>query len=155
TSKCGPQRVRHWAHSRKRTCDPWWKSESEWHRAWKKHFPLEWHEFIHQDHSHEKHIADVRTEHGLIVEFQNSPIDPQERTSRARFCGNMVWVVNGMRHKGVYPRFLKGNMHFEPTTNKRFFLQPVQRRFFLRHGLRVRCLSSSIFREQHRPNLQS
>ena len=69
----------------------------KWHRAWKNHFRPEWQEYIHHDQSGEKHIADVRTEHGQIIEFQHSHIDPQERAARERFYGNMIWVVDGMR----------------------------------------------------------
>lgn len=122
SAKCGKRRIWHWAHRGNKACDPWWKPETEWHRTWKNNFPLEWHEFIHHDQAGEKHIADVRTEHGLIIEFQNSPIDPQERAARERFYGNMIWVVNGMRHKKQYCRFLEGKMNLEPTSSKRFFL---------------------------------
>jgi len=121
-AKCGKQRIWHWAHRGKRTCDGWWESETEWHRAWKNNFRPEWQEYIHHDQSGEKHIADVRTEHGLVIEFQHSHLDPQERAARERFYGKMIWVVDGMRLKGDYPRFLKRKIHFEPTINKRFFL---------------------------------
>jgi competence protein CoiA len=123
TAKCGPQRIWHWAHRGKRTCDPWWKPETEWHRAWKKNFPLEWHEFIHHDQSGEKHIADMRTEHGLIIEFQHSHLDPQERVARERFYGNMVWVLDGTRLTRDYSRFLEGKIDFRPTFLKGFFLK--------------------------------
>ena len=55
----------------------------------------------------EKHIADIRTVHNLVIEFQHSHIDPQERTSREKFYKNMVWVVDGTRLKRDYPRFLE------------------------------------------------
>lgn len=55
----------------------------------------------------EKHIADVLTSHGLVVEFQHSNIKPEERISREQFYKNMVWLVDGTRLKRDYPRFLK------------------------------------------------
>lgn len=56
----------------------------------------------------EKHIADVRNEHGLVIEFQHSYIDPDERRSREKFYKNMVWVVDGTRLKRDFTRFSKG-----------------------------------------------
>src|SRR4030095_12105852 len=107
-ANCGEVRVWHWAHRGKRTCDRWWEPETEWHRAWKDNFPRDWQEHIHHDPSGEKHIAAVRTGPGLIIEFQHSHLDPQERAARERFYGNMAWVVDGTRLKKDYPRFLKG-----------------------------------------------
>ena len=45
----------------------------------------------------EKHIADVKTERGDVLEFQHSPLDPQERRAREEFYQRMVWVVDGTR----------------------------------------------------------
>lgn len=70
---------------------------------------------MYDEQTGEKHIADVRTSHGLVIEFQHSRIDPQERTSRERFYGNMIWVVDGTRLKGDYPRFLKGMAGFRDS----------------------------------------
>lgn len=109
TAKCGKQRIWHWAHRNERVCDQWWESETEWHRNWKRRFPLEWQEFIqHDTRSGEKHIADVRTSHNLVIEFQYSHLKPEERAARESFYGNMVWVVNGTRLPTVYQRFRKG-----------------------------------------------
>lgn len=97
-AKCGEHVVWHWAHKRREQCDPWWESETEWHRSWKDRFPLDWQEVVHCDSvSGEKHIADVKTPYGLIVEIQNSPIHPQEMRSREDFYSNLVWIVNGDR----------------------------------------------------------
>jgi hypothetical protein len=89
-----------------RDCDTWAEKETDWHRAWKNNFPAECQEFIqHDGQSGEKHIADVRTPHGLVIEFQHSHLDPLERAERERFYGNMVWVVDGTRLQRDYPRF--------------------------------------------------
>lgn len=107
-AKCGVHKINHWAHKSKRVCDSWWEPETEWHRSWKNNFPVEWQEFIQFDNqTKEKHIADVRTENGLVIEFQHSHITPQERNLREKFYKNMVWVVDGTRLKRDYPRFLK------------------------------------------------
>ena len=99
-AKCGEQVVWHWAHRRREDCDPWWESETEWHRSWKDRFPLDWQEVVHFDPvTGEKHIADVKTPHGLVVEIQNSPIHPEELRSREKFYENIVWIVNGDRRE--------------------------------------------------------
>lgn len=97
-AKCGRVKVWHWAHKTCEVCDPWWENETEWHRAWKNHFPAEWQEISHIDPiSGERHIADVKTPHSLVVEFQNSPMSFEELSSREHFYGNMIWIVNGLR----------------------------------------------------------
>lgn len=45
----------------------------------------------------EKHIADVKTEHGQVIEFQHSLLEPEELKSREAFYKNLVWVVDGCR----------------------------------------------------------
>jgi competence protein CoiA len=76
-----------------RDCDTWAEKETDCHRAWKNKFPAEYQAFIHHDRqSGEKHIADVGTPHGLVIEFQHSYLDPLERAARERFYGNMVWA---------------------------------------------------------------
>jgi competence protein CoiA len=97
-AKCGQHKLWHWAHQSRVHCDPWWEAETDWHRDWKNRFPLDWHECICFDgDNNEKHIADVKTEHGLVLEFQHSPIAPAEMKSREDFYGNMVWIVDGCR----------------------------------------------------------
>lgn len=97
-ARCGRHKIWHWAHKSRADCDPWWESESEWHRAWKNHFPEEWQEVIHFDNTTgEKHIADVKNPFGLVIEFQHSNIKPEEKQSREKFYKEMIWVVNGNR----------------------------------------------------------
>ena len=95
-AKCGNIKIWHWAHKAKSSCDPWWENETEWHRQWKNKFPASWQEVIHVDPStSEKHIADVKTPHGLVIEFQNSPMNLAEMESREAFYDDMIWIVNG------------------------------------------------------------
>lgn len=113
-AKCGDERIKHWAHKSKVSCDPWWENETEWHRAWKNCFPAEWQEIIHKDSTtEEKHIADIKTSSGLVIEFQHSSIDSDEIKSREEFYKNMVWVVDGTRLPTDYRRFCKGSDDFD------------------------------------------
>lgn len=103
-AKCGRIRVHHWAHQSDHACDHWWESETEWHRDWKNRFPEHWQEIIQTAADGEKHVADVKTASGLVIEFQHSSIKPNERESRELFHGNMVWVVHGWRAND-WPQF--------------------------------------------------
>jgi competence protein CoiA len=98
-AKCGQLRIWHWSHKQKLECDHWWEPETEWHRKWKGLFPDAWQEVIHVADDGERHIADVKTDGGLIIELQHSPISPEERVSREAFYKQMVWVVDGLRYK--------------------------------------------------------
>jgi len=94
TPKCGPLKVWHWAHRSIRSCDPWWEPESSWHRAWKNQFPAAWQEVVHRSDGGEKHVADVKTTSGVVLEFQHSLLSLHERAAREAFYRNMVWVVH-------------------------------------------------------------
>ena len=98
-AKCGDVRVHHWAHKGRLHCDPWWENETEWHRTWKDQFPADWQEFFHTAEDGERHIADVKTGDGWVIEFQHSYIKPEERRSREAFYSKLIWVVNGTRRK--------------------------------------------------------
>lgn len=112
-AKCGEQKINHWAHKATRLCDSWWEPETIWHRSWKNQFPEEWQEnALIDEKTGEKHIADIRTAQGLVIEFQHSFITPEERKSREQFYDNLVWVVNGTRLKHDYQRFIKGKGTF-------------------------------------------
>jgi hypothetical protein len=106
-AKCGEVRINHWAHKGKRTCDPWWENETDWHRSWKVQFPIYWQEVIQFDENDEKHIADVKTENGWVLEFQRSYLNPEERRAREAFYTKLVWVVDGLRRKRDKPQFQK------------------------------------------------
>lgn len=98
-AKCGELKVNHWSHKGNRNCDQWWENETEWHRSWKGNFPIEWQEIVHHDESGEKHIADIKTQSGWILEFQHSFLNSEERLSRNIFYQKLVWVVDGARRK--------------------------------------------------------
>lgn len=97
-SKCGPKIINHWAHKNLKHCDNWWDNETEWHRQWKSYFPVNWQEIVHfDDKSGEKHIADVKTDSGFILEFQNSPMPLDELKQRESFYKKMIWIVNAKK----------------------------------------------------------
>ncbi len=106
-AKCGELKVNHWAHKGNRNCDPWWENETDWHRSWKGHFPMDWQEVVHFDARGEKHIADVKTESGWVLEFQHSYLSPEERRSRNTFYSKISWVVDGARRKADMSQFRK------------------------------------------------
>lgn len=98
--KCGKFKIHHWAHKSKDTCDPWWENESEWHRKWKNHFPRECQEVVFKAaQTQEKHIADVYSPKGWVIEFQSYSIDPNEVAARENFYAQMIWVVNGVKNE--------------------------------------------------------
>lgn len=105
-AKCGFVRSHHWAHKSLEQCDSWWEPETEWHRNWKNQFPEEWQEIPHISADGEKHIADVKTKEGWVLEFQHSHIAPDERKSRENFYKKIVWVVDGSRTTQIKNRFL-------------------------------------------------
>ncbi len=105
-ARCGEKNVWHWAHKGRCTVDHWWENETEWHRAWKGLFPQSWQEVVHRSDSGEKHIADVKTDQGWVIEFQHSHIKPDERRSRDAFYSKLVWVVNGARLKRSRTQFI-------------------------------------------------
>lgn len=106
-AKCGELRVWHWAHLAKRRCDSWWEPETPWHVNWKDRFPTEWQEAVLHAEDGERHIADVRTPDGRVVEFQHSRIRSDERHARESFYQTMVWVVDGRARKRDLSSFEK------------------------------------------------
>lgn len=123
---CGDDRVHHWKHKSKRNCDKWWENETEWHRLWKNSFPKDWQEVIHYDSSGEKHIADVKTLSGWILEFQHSYLKPEERLSRNAFYPKLIWVVDGTRRKRDVPQFNQClNESLVIANNPPFFIRRI------------------------------
>jgi hypothetical protein len=105
TSKCGPDRVDHWAHKGIRDCDSWHEPETPWHREWKAHFHTDWQEITHNAEDGEIHRADVKTDTEWVLEFQHSFLNQEERQSRDDFYPKLVWVVDGMRRLKDKKRF--------------------------------------------------
>ena len=106
-ARCGENRVDHWAHKVRSNCNNRWETEGPWHRNWKGQFSDDWQEITQYAEDGERHIADVKTAHGYVIEFQHSYIKPEERRSREAFYPKLVWVVNGTRRERDAPRFSK------------------------------------------------
>lgn len=105
-SKCGNKLIWHWSHVSIKHCDSWWEPETQWHRNWKDNYPQEWQEIVQYDiNTGEKHIADIKTPSGLVLEFQNSPMSFEELKQRESFYGNMIWVVNGSHFRDNFHIF--------------------------------------------------
>lgn len=104
--RCGKVRVAHWYHP-PGVFDHHWEAETEWHRRWKDLFPKECQEVCHRAENGERHLADVKTVHGQVLEFQHSAISEEERSSREAIYGLMCWVVDGLRLKNDRAKFLQ------------------------------------------------
>jgi len=102
--KCGRLRAPHWARKGLRLCDPWGE-ETKWHGDWKDKFPADWQEDLQYAEDGEKHIADVKTPDGRVIEFQHSRLNSEERDARESFYKSMIWVVDGLARKRDLPSF--------------------------------------------------
>jgi hypothetical protein len=90
--KCGEILIHHWSHRGEDNCDPWYQGETDWHRAWKALFPVEWCE-VSFERDGSKHRADVVTPKG-VIEFQHSPLSLDAVREREIFYGAMYWVFH-------------------------------------------------------------
>ncbi|MGH1356894.1 MAG: hypothetical protein ACRBBS_17740 [Thalassovita sp.] len=72
---------------------------------------------MHNAPSGERHIADVKTPEGTVIEFQHSHIDERERRAREQFYEQMIWVVDGTRLKRDRSTFLTGMNTNRRSTN--------------------------------------
>jgi competence protein CoiA len=117
-ARCGPVRIWHWAHRPGHVCsDPFKENETEWHRNWKNQFPRDRQEIVRHAKDGEKHIADVQTSEGWVIEFQYSYIRPEEVRSREGFYSKLIWVVHGGRRDSDYFR-LPGAWRYVATVSE-------------------------------------
>lgn len=138
-AKCGEKIIHHWAHKGKLECDHWWEPETEWHRTWKGYFPKDWQEVVHQDPgTGERHIADVKTSAEIVLEFQHSPIKPEERNARNEFYKRITWVVDGLRIKS----------DLQKVTNAFNTARPINQNL-----IKIAPDACSLFKEWASPNV--
>jgi competence protein CoiA len=105
-SKCGSIKVWHWSHKKNNECDSFSEGETLWHKNWKELFPKE-----NQEVKIENHFADIKTNEGIVIELQNSPISSEKIEERELFYKQMIWVLNGKTLcKGLELRHKKGNI---------------------------------------------
>jgi hypothetical protein len=90
--KCGEIRIWHWAHKAD-PCDAWSEGETPWHLAWKRQFPESWVE-RRIERNGVRHVADVLTPRGVVIEVQHSPLSINEVAERESFYGNMGWIFD-------------------------------------------------------------
>jgi hypothetical protein len=104
-SKCGELNVWNWAHYKDKNCDYWFEPETEWHKNWKLIFGEHNSEIVISKNS-VRHIADILTKDKVVIELQNSPIQPNVIRERETLYGEqMIWVVNGIRFKESFSIF--------------------------------------------------
>ncbi|MBR7182112.1 MAG: hypothetical protein IKD28_04945 [Clostridia bacterium] len=87
----------HFSHKRGSKClDNWRHDMSEWHINWQEQFPEEYREIVITKNGI-KHRADILIQN-TVIEFQHSPISPEEFEERNFFYGNcgynVVWVFD-------------------------------------------------------------
>lgn len=118
-----------WRHKTLLDCDTWSEGETEWHRSWKAHFSKRWCERAMWDRTTgEGHRADVLCPTGLVLEFQNSHISPNEIEARERFYGKMLWVVNGADFEDRFARSsVLADEHMFLSRAKKLDLSQVRR----------------------------
>lgn len=92
-AKCGEINVWHWAHQVS-DCDAWSEGETDWHLEWKGRFK-QVEVTIRRDG--EWHRADAMTDGGWVIEFQHSPISPEQMQTREKFYGDMVWIFDATK----------------------------------------------------------
>lgn len=111
-AKCGERKQWHWAHKIVLGCkNDRWENEGQWHRNWKNQFPKEWQERP-RNFNNEKHIADIETPQGLVIEIQHSNIELEEKESREKAYNKMIWLVDGTSSIGAFALFKK-NINIE------------------------------------------
>lgn len=106
--KCGEIKRWHWSHRSDKNCDVWYEPETKWHSDWKNKFPKNQQEVVMKK-DYEKHIADIQTKKGFVIELQASPISAEDITIRENFYGYLIWILN-------YQRFAK-NLELRPKEN--------------------------------------
>ncbi|MBK7763711.1 MAG: hypothetical protein IPI46_10120 [Bacteroidetes bacterium] len=101
-SKCGEINVWHWAHQKDEYCDNWYEPETAWHKSWKFVFGKDNCEIIIKREG-EKHIADVLTNEGVVIELQNSPMPNHTAVEREKFYREqMIWIINGSHFRNNF-----------------------------------------------------
>lgn len=93
----GDVRRHHFAHHKSTNCtDSWHYDMSEWHQQWQEKFPPENQEVVFELNG-KKHRADVFI-NNRVIEFQHSPLSPEEFDERNEFYSSLgykvIWVFD-------------------------------------------------------------
>lgn len=109
--RAGEVNAHHFAHEAGACPDHWHYDMSDWHKTMQEQFPIECREVV-MKHNGETHRADVFKD-GVVVEFQHSPITPQEFRERNTFYNalgyKVAWVFD-VSDKGIVPTIGKDGL---------------------------------------------
>lgn len=109
--RAGEVNAHHFAHEAGACPDHWHYDMSDWHKTMQEQFPIECREVV-MKHNGEIHRADVFKD-GVVVEFQHSPITPQEFRERNTFYNTLgykvAWVFD-VSDKGIVPTIGKDGL---------------------------------------------
>lgn len=106
-------KMKHFAHTPDDPCiDSWHHDMSEWHYTMQEYFDEQYREVVVEKDGI-VHRADVLM-NGVVIEFQHSPLSPEEFKARNDFytsCGyRVVWVID------VHSSYVKGDFYSCGTT---------------------------------------
>lgn len=122
-ARIGKINIPHWAH-KSVDCDHWHEPETDWHLNWKAKFPDS-----NVEQTIGPHRADVVTDLGVVIEFQNSPISPEEIFERESFYQNMIWVFNLSEASDRFLSVNRGTHHtfrfFHPRKHISYCEKPI------------------------------
>ena len=96
--KCGSIVCHHWAHKCNSDCDiKYHDGISDWHIEWQQQInnPIPGINVevpVVVDEQYKR--ADLKPQHGVIIEFQKSPLPLEEKLLREKHYQNMMWVVH-------------------------------------------------------------
>lgn len=96
--RAGEVNAHHFAHEAGACPDHWHYDMSDWHKTMQEQFPIECREVV-MKHNGEIHRADVFKD-GVVVEFQHSPITPQEFRERNTNGVPIVAISSGLDRYG-------------------------------------------------------
>ena len=109
--RAGEVNAHHFAHEAGACPDHWHYDMSDWHKTMQEQFPIECREVV-MKHNGEIHRADIFKD-GVVVEFQHSPITPQEFRERNTFYNTLgykvAWVFD-VSDKGIVPTIGKDGL---------------------------------------------
>lgn len=93
----GQIRKHHFAHLKENECTDSWKHDmTEWHLNWQECFPIENREIVMRSED-EIHRTDIFTGE-TVIEFQHSPMSPEEFKERNEFYNDLgykvIWVFD-------------------------------------------------------------
>jgi hypothetical protein len=117
--KCGVFKIHHWAHKSKTNCDlRYFDGMSEWHYSWQREIKnpqpginIEVPFKLEGDVKYKR--ADLKSKHGMFVEFQKSPMPFEERILRENVYKNMFWVIHkDLQNSKIWRRVATKNNPF-------------------------------------------